>query len=95
MKISDCKKRIEEAVEKLNEMEHRVVFSFVEDENGICLCCCSKANGSSHFGAYEYAALFDEYTCKNTAYEGCMRFTEVIIAAQRLTSADAYHNLVG
>ncbi len=94
MDIKSAKKRIKEAVKKLNAMENNLDFSFVEEDYYISLECHSKTRNGHHFGAFEDMQFFDDYVKKETAYVELMKFAEVMICASRLNDPKAYHNMV-
>jgi len=93
MKKADAKKRIKEAIEKLNQMDNKLVFSYEETDYSVGFICQSKTNEAARFGAYEYTAFFDEFVNKTDAYVSCMLFAELIIAASKINDEKAYHNL--
>lgn len=94
MTQKDVKKRIKEAVTKLNEMDNNVCFKFEETEFSAQIICESRTYKGSRFGAYCYTGLFDEYKNILDAYINCMHFSEMLIAATKLNSPKAYHNLI-
>lgn len=94
MTVSDARKRIENAIVKLNKMDNNLVFSYEETDYSIELICESKTKETSRFGAYEYIGFFDEFVNKTDAYTKCMKFAELIVAASKINDKNAYHNLI-
>ena len=93
MTKAEVKKRIADAVKQLNAMDNQVVFAFEEKEESVGLVCKSRNSESRRFGAYCFTAFLDDYKKKQDAYEYCMQFAEVIIAATKLNDPKAYHNM--
>lgn len=92
MTKSDAKKRIAKAIQELNAMNNNVRFEFAETEYSVELICQSRSRKETRYGAYSFMGMFDDYRHKIDAYENCMLFAEMIIAATRLNDPAAYHN---
>lgn len=92
MRKNDVQKRIEHAIEELNAMDNKVYFEFVETEYSVKLICQSRTKKGTEFGAYSFTGMFDDYAEKLNAYEDCMLFAEMMIAATKLNDPAAYHN---
>ncbi|MEE1256262.1 MAG: hypothetical protein UHN47_07090 [Lachnospiraceae bacterium] len=93
MEKSDAIKRIKNAIDTLNTMDNKLVFSYEETDYSVELICKSKTKDTTRFGAYEYIGLFEEYVNKVDAYINCMLFAELIVVASKINDKNAYHNL--
>ena len=91
MTISDCKKRINNALKKLNAMDNKLQFSFREEEYGAFIEAC-RTDGHN-FGVYEPSVLFTDYCDIPTAYVELMSKVEFLEAGTELNNPKAYHNL--
>lgn len=94
MTISNCRKRIREAVSTLNKGDHKLTFAFEENEYSIYLTARSSGNPDRHFGAYEMIMLFDDFKNKTKAYEYFMLSAERMAASTKLCDPGAYHNTI-
>lgn len=94
MTIAKARKRLKDAVKKLNRMQNSLVFEVVESDILIGFKNHAKRNPQLSFGVYAHTALFDEYKEKVDAYINAMMFAELIIAASRLNDPQAYHNIL-
>ena len=94
MTIAKARKRLKDAVKKLNRMQNSLVFEVVESEFCIGFENHAKRNPHLSFGVFAHTSLFDEYKEKVDAYTNAMMFAELIIAASRLNDPQAYHNIL-
>ena len=93
MTISESKKRLNEAIKKLNSLQKALVFEVEETDYSIGFTNCGKNNPYRTYGAYAHTSFFDEYKKKADAYINAVMFAELIIAAADLNDAKAYHNI--
>ena len=91
MTKAEAKKRINIAVRELNNMHHKLKFSFVESEYSWSLKAENSQGG--RFGAYEPRVLFDCYRRKTDAYIAFVQQVEFILAGTNLMNPAAYHNM--
>ncbi len=93
MTIAEARKRLKEAVRKLNKIQNSLVFEVVESD--ICIGFKNHAKRNPHlsFGVYAHKSFFDDYKEKVDAYINAMMIAELIIAASRLNDPQAYHNI--
>ena len=93
MNISDTRKWIIDAVNKLNDMQDSLIFELYETNNGIGFKNHGRLDSNRSFGAYEHLSLFSEYKKKIDTYTNTMMFAEMIIAATKLNDPKSYHYL--
>ncbi len=91
MTKQECETRIYASIDKLNRLDHKLTFSFEQDEWSWMLKA-ENAHGQ-HFGAFEPMVIFDDYKRKTDAYVSFMRQVEFLLAGTMLTAKGAYHNL--
>jgi len=91
MTKKECETRIYTAIDMLNRLDHKLTFSFEQDEYSWRLRA-ENVHGHS-FGAFEPMVIFDDYKSKKNAYVSFMRQVEILLAGTKLTAKGAYHNL--
>ncbi len=91
MTKTECKKRAQECVQKLNSMNHRLRFSFYEKEEGLFLRAENKTT-KSHFGCYEITVLLDDFKRKSDAYTTFCAMLDLMLAGTELEDPKSYHN---
>ena len=91
MTKKECETRIHSTIDALNRLDHKLTFSFEQDEWSWRLKA-ENAHGHS-FGAFEPMVIFDDYKRKKDAYVSFMRQVEILLAGTKLTAKGAYHNL--
>lgn len=95
MTISDSKKRLKEAIKKLNNLNKNLHFEIEEEDYCIGFICKSAKKDGCRFGAYEKTYFFDEYKKKTDAYIiNAVMSAELILAAAKINDPKAYHNLI-
>ena len=92
MTIAEAKKRLNKAIQDLNQIQTALVFEIEETEYSIGFTNHGRTNTSRSYGTYSQASFFDEYRKKADAYVNTMKFAELIIAASELNNPKAYHN---
>lgn len=92
-----CKKRINDAIKKLNSLELcKLHFSLEEDESwGANIVATLKKDPHQRFGAFEPGVIFDMYTSKENAYNELVRMIEFMLKGKELENPKAYHNMLG
>lgn len=93
MTLSYVKKEIHKNIEKLNSMDHNLVFALEESADCCGVTAVSKVSPTTHFGTYCHLAVFEEYKKPNDAYEAVMDWTTALIAGTKLLDKNAYHNM--
>ena len=93
MTVKDARKRLNEAIKKLNEIQDSLVFEIVETDYSIGFTNHGRLDSNGSFGSYEHSSFFDEYKKKLDAYTNTVMFAELIIAASKLNDPKSYHYL--
>lgn len=91
MTKKECEARIYAAINTLNQLDHKLTFSFEQGEWSWRLKA-ENAHGG-RFGAFEPMVMFDDYKRKTDAYVSFLRQVEFLLAGTKLTAKDSYHNL--
>ncbi len=94
MNREDNRKRIRKALKTLNGMDNNVQFIFEEDKDSVSIRCISRESEHLLYGAYSSMECFSDYAYPTLAYDTLRKFAEMMVAATRLNSPTAYHNLV-
>ena len=92
MTITESKKRLQEAIKNLNDIQKALVFEIEETDYSIGFTNHGRRNPNKSYGAYSHTSFFDEYRKKADAYINTVMFAELIIAASKLNDPKAYHN---
>ncbi len=93
MTIKETVTKIKNNLQKLNDMNKNVVFSLVEDKDGIGFDCHSAVSDGS-YGAYHHKSFFDDFKRKADAYENAYMASSLLISGVKFLDAKAYHNFV-
>ena len=91
MDIKDIKKRIDDNVAKLNEMDCGLVFSFQEEKDVLSLINHGKNNEHCSYGVFSFMIFFEAYTSKYEAYMAAMTNIELLVAGTKLLDHKSYH----
>lgn len=70
MTKKECETRIYSTIDALNRLDHKLTFSFEQDEWSWRL---KAENAHGSFGAFEPMVIFDNYKRKKDAYVSFMR----------------------
>jgi hypothetical protein len=90
MNISDYKKRIEEVICRLNEMDNKLHFTLREENYGVFVDAV--ISGEEHFAIFEPCVMFDDYIDISTAYAELSDKISLLAAGTKLNDPNSYHN---
>lgn len=91
MDINKAKAQILKNVEKLNESDCGLIFSFEEQKDCIELTNKGKTNESCSYGVFSFILFAEDYASKESMYDAACKMTELLIAGTRLLDKKSYH----
>ncbi len=89
-------RRLNKAIDKLNKMDHALVFEIDEDEYSIGFKCHAKHDANVSYGSYMASNFFEDYKKNgklNALREAALK-AEMLIAGAKLCDPKAYHNFI-
>lgn len=94
--VRELKKDIKKKISQVNAVSKSLLLSFEEDSWSCEVKNRSLVRGheSTSFGSFQYIALFEDFTCKEDAYQACDAYLDGLLAGVKLLDPKGYHNFL-